>query len=78
MENERKQFLDTSFRSNKWKKWVISNSQVTDNEKSVISGHYIFSEAKIVNLMEKENVKTHLKKDLEENHLKYMKCLKLI
>ncbi len=78
MENERKQFLETSLRSNKWKKWIIPNSEVTDYGKSVISGHYIFSEANIANLMEKENVKIHLKKDLEENHLKYMKCLKLI
>jgi hypothetical protein len=78
MENQRKQFLDTSFRSNKWEKWIIPNSEVTDYGKSVISGHYIFSEAKIANLMEKENVKMHLKKDLEKNHLKYMKCLKLI
>ena len=64
MENERKQFLDTSLRSNKWKKWIIPNSEVTDYGKSVISGHYIFSEAKIATIIIKKSQKTEIKAHL--------------
>ena len=36
-------FLEISFNSKKWKKWILSNSTTTEREKSIISGHYIFS-----------------------------------
>ncbi len=36
-------FLDLSYESNKWNKWMKKNSLATNKEKSLISGHYIFS-----------------------------------
>ena len=36
-------FLEISFKSKKWKKWLIPGSNISDLEKSIISGHYIFS-----------------------------------
>jgi hypothetical protein len=36
-------FLEISFNSKKWKKWILSNSTTTERERSIISGHYIFS-----------------------------------
>ena len=85
LNNEKKQFLEISFQSNKWKKWIIPGSQITNIEKSIISGHYVLSDAKIRNMLdklnesdEKNNLQNYLKNKLDENHVRYMKCLKLI
>ena len=37
------EFIKISFESNKWKKWIIKNSQTTNLDKAIICGHYIFS-----------------------------------
>ena len=39
----RDKFLELSFNSKKWKKWMLPNTNTTDKDKSVIAGHYIFS-----------------------------------
>ena len=36
-------FLEISYNSRKWEKWMIKNSNASNFDKSVISGHYIFS-----------------------------------
>ena len=75
-------FLDTAFESNKWKKWIIANSNATKNDKSIISGHYIFSKDKfqrmINNIEGQEKFNLYVKDAIEKNILKYLKCLKLI
>ncbi len=78
MENERKQLLDISFQSDKWQKWIIPNSKITDYEKSVISAHYVFSDSKVTNILRREELMTQLKKELGKKILRYMKCLNLI
>jgi len=78
LDKEKKQFLDISFQSGKWRKWIIPESQITDYEKSVISGHYVYSDSRITDIMKEEELNTYLKNKLEESHLRYMKCLKLI
>jgi hypothetical protein len=82
LNNEKKQFLDISFQSNKWKKWIIPHSKITNLEKAVISGHYVLSDTRISTMLnqldEKNNLQNYLKNKLDENHLRYMKCLKLI
>ena len=74
-------FLDTAFESNKWKKWIIANSNATKNDKSIISGHYIFSKDKfqrmINNIEGQEKFNLYVKDAIEKNILKYLKCLKL-
>jgi len=35
-------FLEISYESQKWKKWMMPNSKTTDEEKSIICGHYNF------------------------------------
>jgi hypothetical protein len=37
------QFLDISYKSGKWKKWMKKDTFATDRERAMISGHYIFS-----------------------------------
>jgi hypothetical protein len=53
------EFLELSYNSNKWKKWIIDlHKHKSDYEKSVISGHYIFSTEKFL------NIKQRLSKDI--------------
>ncbi len=56
------EFLELSYNSNKWKKWIINlNTHKNDYEKSVISGHYIFSSEKFL------NIKQNLSKNINLN-----------
>ena len=50
-------FLELSFKSNKWKKWLKTKSKLTDLEKSLLAGHYIFGTNSFKNL-KKEIKKT--------------------
>jgi len=36
-------FLEFAFGSRKWEKWMIDGSSATDRDRSMIAGHYIFS-----------------------------------
>ena len=53
LKNIKEQFLDLSYSSNKWKKWLKENSKTTDFEKSIISGHYVFSDPKFNEIKKK-------------------------
>ncbi len=52
-------FLELSYNSRKWEKWIIPNSSINDREKSIIAGHYIFSKEEFVDL--KKEVSQNLK-----------------
>lgn len=43
-------FLQLSYDSRKWKKWMIDGSQATDRERSLIAGHYVFAKPECVAL----------------------------
>ena len=77
-------FLDLSYKSNKWNKWMKRNSLATKKEKSMISGHYIFSteefqyiysEAK--NFLQKKKIDLNklIKRDLSKSLDRYVKNL---
>jgi len=77
-------FLDLSYESNKWNKWMKKNSLATNKEKSLISGHYIFSteefqhiylEAK--NFLKKKKIDLNklIKRDLLKSLERYVKNL---
>ena len=77
-------FLDLSYKSNKWNKWMKRNSLATKKEKSLISGHYIFSteefqyiylEAK--NFLQKKKIDLNklIKRDLSKSLDRYVKNL---
>ena len=40
-------FMEISYNSLKWEKWMLNNSKATKKDKSVISGHYIFSKPEV-------------------------------
>lgn len=53
-------FLELSYNSRKWDKWMLKNSIATEREKSIISGHYIFSTSEFLEI--KNNLKSFLLK----------------
>ena len=46
----------------KWKKWMIKDSAASDYEKSLISGHYIFSNKEFLHLKKKIEISLKKKK----------------
>ena len=81
-------FLEMSFNSKKWKKWILSNSITTDKEKSVISGHYIFSNPKFIEIKKKASrelkdntgieLDDYLKSEIKKSILRYLLNFRVI
>ena len=53
-------FIEESYNSKKWEKWVFKNNDLSKIEKSIISGHYVFSSPKVIEI--KAKAKSYLKK----------------
>jgi hypothetical protein len=43
-------FIELSYKSKKWHKWMLPNSTASTREKAIISGHYIFSTPDFIEL----------------------------
>lgn len=43
LKKQRDRFLEMSYASRKWEKWMLPDTTATDRERAVISGHYVFS-----------------------------------
>jgi len=66
------QFLELSYKSKKWKKWIIDlSSHKNDYEKSIIAGHYVFSTAEFEDIKYKlsQNIKMSIREI--DSQLKY-------
>ncbi len=79
-------FLKISYDSKKWKKWMLKNSSSTDYDKAIISGHYVFSNVKFLELKsqaisilkkKRVNLDKYLKDKVKLNILKYLKAFNL-
>ncbi len=57
MKKQRDDFLEISYKSNKWKKWIIKNSNSSSYDKSIISGHYVFCHPKVIELKKDLDIK---------------------
>jgi len=53
-------FIELSFNSRKWCKWMLPNSTASVREKAIISGHYVFSTPECIEL--KKEASLNLKK----------------
>ena len=76
------QFLEISYNSKKWEKWLKKKSKLTDLDKSLLAGHYIFG-TKIFKELKKEiqsslptsiNLDQYLIRAIKNKILYYMKC----
>lgn len=54
------EFLGIAYRSQKWKKWMAPASTASTLDRSVIAGHYVFSDPRVVEL------KAELGEDIDE------------
>ena len=54
---EYERFVQISFDSRKWEKWLKPNSSLKDEDKATISGHYIFSTNEFIELKQKISFK---------------------
>jgi tagatose-1,6-bisphosphate aldolase non-catalytic subunit AgaZ/GatZ len=83
----RDKFLEISYESKKWEKWMVKNSSASNYEKSIIAGHYVFSleACKEVFLearrdLEKKNISfdSYVRSSIKQGIMRYVKYLSLI
>ena len=80
-------FLELSFKSRKWEKWMLSESVATERDKSIIAGHYIFStpdckeiKAKAADELKKIGIEldAYLKNQIANSIMRYMRSFRLV
>ena len=80
-------FLDLSYKSKKWKKWLVKDSKINKIDKAVIAGHYNFSsekfqilKGKIEKFLNKKNINldNYLQKRIEKSIMRYAKNFNLV
>ena len=83
----RERFLKLSYESYKWKKWMLPNTVASDYQKSIISGHYIFSTSSFLSLKDEINLtlkkkginlNNYLKENVKMSIIKYLKAFNLV
>lgn len=87
LEDLKKKFLDHSYNSKKWEKWMIPNTKATDFDRAVIAGHYVFASRTFQEIKASAqsalnsksiNVDTFLKEKVKASIFRYMKNFKLV
>jgi len=81
------QFLSISYDSLMWEKWLIKDTEASDFDKSIIAGHYIFSQDNFIDLYSKAegillnkgiNLERYLVEKVKHSITRYLKCFNLI
>ena len=81
------QFLQISYDSNKWNKWMLKNTTASDRDRSIISGHYVFSHPGCIALKHEAscellkmgiNLEQYLKEQVKSSILRYMSNFRLV
>ena len=78
----KKKFIELSYTSLKWKKWMLDDGLASKEEKAIISGHYIFSDENFLKLKEDiykkiPNIDKILRKDVKKSISRYTKAFRL-
>jgi len=80
-------FLNLSFASKRWDKWMLSPTQATDRDRAIIAGHYVFAtpecieikkEAKLI--LQKVNIDLddYLKQKVKQSIARYLHNFRLL
>jgi hypothetical protein len=80
-------FIELSYNSKKWDKWMLPKTTASDRDRSIISGHYIFSTPECLEL--KKEVRQHLKSkridldsylydQVKKSIFRYLDCFRLV
>lgn len=79
-------FLRLSYNSKKWEKWMLDETRSSDRDRSIISGHYVFSKPECHELKAKArkdlakkqiNLDVHLKNEVKKSIFRYMKNFRM-
>lgn len=85
--NLAERFLQISYDSEKWKKWMVKDTKASDRDKSIIAGHYVFANPECVELMAEGtsrlqskgiDMNQHLKERVKASILRYLQKFRLI
>ena len=80
-------FVNLSYGSKKWQKWMLLESKAGKMEKAVIAGHYVFSEPGFGEIKEcaKKELQNHsidldgyLKTKVKESIMRYLRNFRLV
>jgi tagatose-1,6-bisphosphate aldolase non-catalytic subunit AgaZ/GatZ len=80
-------FLQLSYESKKWDKWMLDNTKATDRDRSIIAGHYVFSKPECTELKREASralitknihLEQYLKQQVKQNILKYLRNFRLV
>ena len=76
-------FFQISYNSMKWKKWMLKNTNASDEDRAIIAGHYIFSSDEFIELKNEAkdrigDIDFILKNKVKESVYRYMKAFNLI
>jgi len=76
-------FFQISYDSMKWKKWMLKNTNASDEDRAIIAGHYIFSSDEFIKLKNEAkdrigDIDFILKNKVKESVYRYMKAFNLI
>ncbi len=81
------EFIKLSLESKKWEKWLIPKSNISERDKALLCGHYIFSKDEFINIKNKANsylekkgisLDNYLKESIQKSILRYLKGFNLI
>lgn len=75
-------FLQLSYNSNKWNKWMLKNSLATDKDRAIIAGHYVFSSEEFILIKQEaskriKNLNNYLKQNVKDSIYRYMRAFNL-
>ena len=80
-------FLRISYDSKKWEKWMLDDTKASDRDKSIISGHYVFSNPECVEIKSKArkdlakkqiDLDFYLKNEVKKSIFRYMKNFRIV
>lgn len=77
-----KDFLEISYDSGKWKKWMLKDTKSSDIDRAIIAGHYTFSSDEFLQFKAEaksriEGLDNYLKDKVKESIFRYMKAFNL-
>lgn len=81
------QFLELSYNSMKWEKWMMEDTQASDRDRAIISGHYVFSTPEFCEIKQKANhylsikninVDQALKQQIKKQMMRYVRGFNLV
>jgi len=79
------QFIELSYNSKKWEKWMRSDTTKKTIDRAMIAGHYVFADPRCAEIKQEAQrrlcgieIDTHLRNEVKKSIYRYMKLLNLL